>query len=241
VLNTSDLEASEVNVMEDLLILNRQHEIYVRKLLGNLKFVRANIEHHVKNFAEKLLKLHDIVQYRSAVPSTQIFPKFKELTEEWMSLHNISYVLSQQSQINNYLQHLSELCKQQQYDDIVHKLLGDQQVETDHTRLQKRRHLKLDATSYANHISIVQPPESNSEVNFALSFVIFISTFLYKFIFLLLLFIQIEYLGFCTYVLAESKILLPSVPEMGTVLWNQKIYGFYSAEAADSFIAKPKK
>ena len=52
---------------------------------------------------------------------------------------------------------------------------------------------------------------------------------------------QIEYLGFGTYVLAESKILLPSVPEMGSVLWNQRVYGFYSVEAAEFFIAKPEK
>jgi hypothetical protein len=42
-------------------------------------------------------------------------------------------------------------------------------------------------------------------------------------------------------VLAESRILLPSVPEMGTVQWNQKIYGFYSIEAAEFFMAKPEK
>ena len=170
-LNATLLETSEVNIIIDLLILNRQHEIYVRKLLGNLKFMKALIEAHVRNYAEKLLKLHETVQFRSAVPSVQIFPKFKELTEEWVALHNLSYVLSQQSQINNYLQHLSELCRQQQYDEIVHKLLGESQIETDHTRVQKRRNLKLDATSLegANpHVSIVQPPESNSEVKMAI-------------------------------------------------------------------------
>lgn len=52
---------------------------------------------------------------------------------------------------------------------------------------------------------------------------------------------QIEYLGFGTYVLAESRILLPSVPEMGTVRWNQRLYGFYSTEAAEFFISKPEK
>ena len=162
----TELERNEIDVMKDLLILNRQHEIYVRKLLSNLKSVKLKIENHVKSYTEKLLKLHDIVQYRSAVPSVQIFPKFKELTEEWMTLHDLSFVLSQLSQINNYLQHLSELCRQQQFDDIVHKLLGDNQVETDHTRLLKRRNLKLNSTSFpASNISIVQPPESNSEVN----------------------------------------------------------------------------
>jgi hypothetical protein len=42
-------------------------------------------------------------------------------------------------------------------------------------------------------------------------------------------------------VLAESGVLLPSVPEMGTILWNQKIYGFGSVEAAELFAAKPGK
>lgn len=172
-LDVADLKASDVEVMVDLLILNRQHEIYVRKLLGNLKFVKSLIEMRVKSYAEKLAKLHDIVQFRSAVPSVQIFPKFKELSEEWMALHNLSFVLSQQSQINNYLQHLSELCRQQQFDEIVHKLLAENAVETDHTRLQKRRHLKLseqeeeeedEATSSVQHVAIVQPPESNCEV-----------------------------------------------------------------------------
>lgn len=173
VLNATLLESTEIDVMIDLLILNRQHEIYVRKLLSNLKSIKSLIETRVRSFAEKLSKLHEIVQFRSAVPSIQIFPKFRELTDEWMALHNLSYVLSQQNQINNYLQHLSELCSQQQYDEIVHKLLGENQVETDHTRLQKRRHLKLDATSSSaaaempmsgSSISIVQAPESNSEV-----------------------------------------------------------------------------
>lgn len=162
----SELESDEIEVMKDLLILNRQHEIYVRKLLGNLQSLKTQIEGHVQSYTEKLLKLHDIVQFRSAVPSVQIFPKFKELTDEWLTLHDLSFVLSQISQVNNYLQHLSELCRQQQFDDSVHKLLGERNVETDHTRLQKRRHLKLDSTSLpASNIAIVQPPESNSEVN----------------------------------------------------------------------------
>lgn len=170
ILDASAMEMNDTKLLTDLLILNRQHEIYVRKLLGNLKFVKSLIEMRVKNYADKLSKLHDIVQFRSAVPSVQIFPKFKELCEEWMALHNLSYVLSQQSQINSYLQHLSELCRQQQFDEIVHKLLGENAVETDHTRLQKRRHLKLtehlqvEATSLAQHVSIVHPPESNCEV-----------------------------------------------------------------------------
>lgn len=158
---------SEIDVMKDLLVLNRQHEIYVRKLLSNLKSVKPKIENLMQSYGEKLLKLHELVQFRSAVPSVQIFPKFKELTEEWLSLHDLSFVLSQQNQISNYLQHLSELCRQQQFDDIVHELLGENQVETDHTRLQKRRHLKLEATSLdaaSTNVSVVQPPESNSEV-----------------------------------------------------------------------------
>jgi hypothetical protein len=129
----SKLESDEIDVMKDLMVLNRQHEIYVRTLLSNLKTMKSKIETSIQSYGEKLLKLHDIVQYRSAVPSVQIFPKFKELTDDWMKLHDLSFVLSQLSQISNYLQHLSELGRQHQFDEIVHKLLGENQVETDHT------------------------------------------------------------------------------------------------------------
>ncbi|CAO1383045.1 unnamed protein product [Diamesa serratosioi] len=214
------LEEGEMNSMKDLLILNRQHEIYVRKVLSNLKSVKVKIENHVKNYGEKLFKLHDIVQYRSAVPSIQIFPKFKELAEEWMMLHNLSFILSHQSQINNYMQHLSQLCQQQQYDAIVYKLLAEHPVQTDHDRLNKNQQSnkpqsKLQLNCFSSNLSIVQPPQSNTEI---------------------------EYLGFCSFILAESKILIPSIPEMGVVLWqNKKLFAFYSLEAAELFIAKPDK
>lgn len=170
--SSRDLELDEIEVLRDLLILNRQHEVYVRRLLGNLKVLKAKIEQHVTSYRNKLLSLHETVQFKTAVPSLQVFPRFKEIAEDWVMLHNLSYVLCQQNQINNYLQHLSELCQQQQYDDIVHKLLGDHQVETDLTRLQNRRHLKLQTPEVKNKtkISIVPAPSSNSEVRQKLKF-----------------------------------------------------------------------
>ncbi|KAG5684181.1 hypothetical protein PVAND_013421 [Polypedilum vanderplanki] len=186
----------------------------VRKLLSNLKSIKSLIETHVKNFAEKLAKLHEIVQYRSAVPSIQIFPKFRELTDDgW---HSMIFLMFYHNRIRSTI--ICNICQSCAVNNNMMKLCTSywvkNQVETDHTRLQKRRHLKLDAEniSSSSSISIVQAPESNSEI---------------------------EYLGFCAYVLAESRILLPSVPEMGCALWNQKFYGFYSVEAAKLFIAKP--
>lgn len=162
-----DMSVEDLEVLKDLLILNRQHEVYVRRLLGNLKVLKAKIEQHVTSYRDKLLSLHESVQFKTAVPSLQVFPRFKEIAEDWIMLHNVSYVLCHQNQINNYLQHLSELCRQQQYDDLVQKLLGDHQVETDLTRLQNRRHLKLQIlpeTANKKKISVVSPPSSNSEV-----------------------------------------------------------------------------
>lgn len=59
-----EIDDKEVEIMKDLLVLNRQHEIYVRKLLNNLKNLKYQIDKHVHNFHEKLLKLHEIVQFR---------------------------------------------------------------------------------------------------------------------------------------------------------------------------------
>lgn len=181
-----ELTFENFEILKDLLILNRQHEIYVRRLLGNLKVLKAKILQHVTSYRDRLLSLHETVEFKSAVPSSQVFPRFKEIAEDWIILHNLSYVLCHQNQINNYLQHLSELCRQQQYDEVVHTLLGERQVETDLTRLQNRRHLKLilrETSAQRKKVSIVSPPASNSEI---------------------------EYLGFCTHALSESRILLVS-------------------------------
>lgn len=201
-----------MEVLKDLLILNRQHEIYVRKLLSNLKIIKTKVDNNVKSFNDKLCKLHEIVQYRSAVPSIQIFPKFKEVAEEWVELHNISYVLSHINQINNYLQHLSETCKQQQYDDIVYKMLGESPVESDYNRLNKTKHLRIKSPNTHAIISY-----SSSVKN------------------------DLEYLGFCSFVLAESKILLPSNPEMGVCIWDLKNYAFSSLQAASIFLKSPDR
>lgn len=209
---TCDVTDEEITTMKDLLILNRQHEIYVRKLLSNLKIIKIKIDEHIKTYNEKLFKLHEIVQFRSAVPSIQIFPKFKEVAEEWLRLHDISFVLSHINQINNFLQHLSELCKQQQYDDIVYKLLGESTVESDYNRLNKTKLLKIDN---AHHQSAVSYATSNKN--------------------------DLEYLGFCSLVLAESKILLPSNPEMGVCIWDLKNFAFSSPQAADIFLRSTDK
>jgi hypothetical protein len=209
----SDLTPCEINTMKDLLILNRQHEIYVRKLLGNLRIIKSKIESHVKVFNEKLFKLHEIVQFRSAVPSIQIFPRFKELAEEWLELHNISYGLSHLNQINNFLQHLSEVCKQQQYDDIVYKLLEERPVESDYNRLNRTKNLRIEKTNATNTM-ISYSAAAKSDL---------------------------EYLGFCSLVLSESKILLPSNPEMGVFMWDLKNFAFSSLDAAEIFLANPIK
>lgn len=207
-----ELSDKEIETMKDLLILNRQHEIYVRKLLSNLKIIKSKIQNHVGSFGDKLVKLHEIVKFRSAVPSIQIFPKFKEVADEWLELHNISYVLSHINQINNYLQHLSELCKQQQYDEIVYKMLGENTVESDYNRLNKTKHLRIE-----NKHSRAVVSTASSAKN------------------------DLEYLGFCCLVLAESRILLPSNPEMGVCLWDLRNFAFSSLEAADMFLRSPDK
>lgn len=128
----------------------------------------------------------------------------------WLELHHITFVLTHISQMNNFLQHLSELARQQQYDEILYKMLDENPIETDVDRLKKTKHEKIPEMD-SSDIKILA--KANAEI---------------------------ELLGFCSFIFAESKILMPSNPEMGVCLWKQQNFTFNSIKAAEHFIHKPQ-
>lgn len=55
----------------------------------------------------RLLKLHDTVRYRTAIPTLQVYPQFIDLADIWMRLQDEVIVLSN---INSFLWQLRVLC-----------------------------------------------------------------------------------------------------------------------------------
>lgn len=68
-----DVTADEFEQLKDVLILNRQQEAYVRTMLENLAIVRHEVDSFVEQFRKILEELHETVQYKTAIPTEQVF------------------------------------------------------------------------------------------------------------------------------------------------------------------------
>uniref|UniRef100_A0A1Q3G5H1 Cilia- and flagella-associated protein 206 n=1 Tax=Culex tarsalis TaxID=7177 RepID=A0A1Q3G5H1_CULTA len=130
-----NISAEDLTNLKDLLVMYRQHEVYTRKLLDELALIKFNIDTCNQEYKAKLVKIHEAVQYRTAIPTDRVFPKFSELTRIWLQFQNYIYLLSEINQISNTLTNLTEKCLS--FDDLAYRLLGESQVQTDSDRLGK--------------------------------------------------------------------------------------------------------
>ncbi|XP_063697168.1 cilia- and flagella-associated protein 206 [Culicoides brevitarsis] len=141
VLLPQNVTAEDFETVKNSLIMNRQHEIFTRKLSEFLENVKLDIDKNNHRYNETLKLIHETVQFRTAIPTEKVFPKFAELSKCWSRLQNNIYLLSEINQINNQLLQLSE--KAVCCDEIAYKLLGDSVIETDEERSARYKDKKI--------------------------------------------------------------------------------------------------
>ncbi|XP_055590919.1 cilia- and flagella-associated protein 206 isoform X2 [Uranotaenia lowii] len=139
-----NISSEDLNIVKDLLIMYRQHEVFTRKLIDEMALIKFNIDTLNQEYSTKLTKIHETVQYRTAIPTDRVFPKFSELTRIWLQFQNYIYLLSEINQINNTLTNMTEKCLS--FDDLAYRLLGEYQVQTDMDRLNKTMGKRLITT-----------------------------------------------------------------------------------------------
>uniref|UniRef100_A0A182NGK0 Cilia- and flagella-associated protein 206 n=1 Tax=Anopheles dirus TaxID=7168 RepID=A0A182NGK0_9DIPT len=155
-----NITADDVETLKDLLIMYRQHEVYTRKLIDELASIKLSIDSCKQEYEVKLLRIHEAVQYRTAIPTDRVFPKFSELTRVWLQFQNFIFLLSEMNQISNLLTNLTERCVS--FDDLAYRLLGESQIQTDVDRLNKvsAKRLVLPDPQYCE----VVPYEDNMQI-----------------------------------------------------------------------------
>uniref|UniRef100_A0A182MDH6 Cilia- and flagella-associated protein 206 n=1 Tax=Anopheles culicifacies TaxID=139723 RepID=A0A182MDH6_9DIPT len=136
-----NITADDFETIKDLLTMYRQHEVYTRKLIDELATIKLSIDSCKQEYEAKLLRIHEAVQYRTAIPTDRVFPKFSELTRVWLQFQNFIFLLSEMNQISNMLTSLTERCVS--FDDLAYRLLGESQIQTDVDRLNKMQLLKF--------------------------------------------------------------------------------------------------
>lgn len=82
---------------------------HCRKLLFVVEETMSSSANLIERFRETLLQLHDVVRYRSAVPTVQVYPLFIILSHIWEDMQKEVAVLSDTNSYFNYIQSFTKV------------------------------------------------------------------------------------------------------------------------------------
>lgn len=81
---------------------------YFRKLTAELEESNKKVQLLIERLQKTLLQLHEVVRYRAAVPTIQVYPLFIDLSGVWAELQDETACLSH---VNTILVHLNSVNK----------------------------------------------------------------------------------------------------------------------------------
>ncbi|XP_076382712.1 cilia- and flagella-associated protein 206 [Megalopta genalis] len=194
----------------------RQQEIYVRKLLSDVECSEKEVQGLMDRLQGRLFKIHDTVRYRTAIPTSQVYPQFIDLADIWMGLQDEVIILSSVNSFLWELQSLNTRTVNVFNDAIVDDMLAKGTVPTDAERLEQSMG---ELITECGECTLYHPDTTKDFEN-----------------------INLEFLGFCawTFVYVEGA-LIPGNPNNGVAKWKGKYYVFCSKSAAKHFGRDPDR
>ncbi|GLV32787.1 uncharacterized protein CBL_00506 [Carabus blaptoides fortunei] len=209
-----DVSEEFLRYIMELLILSRQYEVYIRKLLADIKDIETSGNKLFNDLQKIFIKLHASVKMKVAVPTNIVYPLFIQLSEIWQKIQDEIVLLSTYNQIFKEMQEKQSL--NSITDKILKLMIGKGEILTDAKRLERTMGLKIKEEN--NKCDILNPLRIKDFDK-----------------------IPLQYLGFCAFSLVETKGgLIPGNPNMGICKWHDKCYVFSSPEAASAFGQDPK-
>ncbi|XP_031771217.1 cilia- and flagella-associated protein 206 isoform X2 [Apis florea] len=207
---------SNIEWASDMLTVCRQQEIYIRKLLSDIDRSDKEIQNYLKRLQERFFKLHDTVRYKTAIPSTEVYPQFIDLADIWMGLQDEVIIISN---INNFFWEFQALIIKNNMnifnEILMMDMLSDSKILTDAERLELSMGELIDE---CGPCTVYYP---NDTVDFEN--------------------INLEFLGFCAWMFIRNGVLIPGNPNNGVVKWKGKYYVFCSTNAAKEFGRDPDR
>ncbi|XP_035723460.1 cilia- and flagella-associated protein 206-like [Vespa mandarinia] len=221
----------------EILTTSRQQEIYIRKLLSDVEHSGNIIKNLIERLQQRLMRLHETMRYRTAIPTTQVYPQFIDLADIWMGLQDEVIILSN---INNFLWEIYNLNIKNVnvYDQEIFKdlIIKNVNILTDAERLElsmgetisnnKYFTRYLHCPSNCGDCTLYYPNTTKDFDKIDLEIIFYI----------------VEFLGFCAWMFVTGKgALIPANPNNGVAKWRGRYYAFSSATAARHFGKEPDK
>ncbi|XP_034447318.1 cilia- and flagella-associated protein 206 isoform X1 [Hippoglossus hippoglossus] len=219
-LTDSDHQPEELDVSSVLLkqaLYNiRQHEVFLKMLLADACLCAKHVEFLQTELSSQMKLLKETVQSKTAVPTANVFPLFKALSDVWSGLRDEAELLSILNNIKLSLQPLltsqANIFSEAYLDD----LLEASEVKTDEQRLTESSDECIIQAEMKTQEWLL--PEATTSFNDLL----------------------LQYNGVCGYTLVNRDgLLLPGNPHIGVMRHKEKLYAFSSKEAALKFASRP--
>ncbi|KAM6915470.1 cilia- and flagella-associated protein 206 [Xenentodon cancila] len=194
----------------------RQHEAFLKLLLTDASLCTRHVEILHKDLLSQLKLLRETLQPKAAVPTTVVFPLFKDLSKLWRDLQNEAELLNIYSNIALNLQPFLASQAKVFSEAYLDSLLEAAEVKTDEQRMAESSDEQIDPAEWKTQEWLT--PETTAEFNE----------------------LPLEYDGVCGYILVNRDgLLLPGNPHIGVLRHKEKFYAFSSKEAALKFASCP--
>ncbi|XP_059611715.1 cilia- and flagella-associated protein 206-like [Phlebotomus argentipes] len=123
----SSCSAELFDILKEIGILSVQHEHFLISIHGLVVAFKFDVFQILDSFKNLLRSIHEKVKYRTAIPTDEIYPKFKDLGVLWLELQDCVHVLSEVNLMNDNLAFLAD--RTGSYDEIVLGMLPESAEE----------------------------------------------------------------------------------------------------------------
>ncbi|XP_006264514.1 cilia- and flagella-associated protein 206 isoform X2 [Alligator mississippiensis] len=205
-------------MLKEALFNVRQHEAFLCIILSDVITCAQEVEMMQKQFAAQMEHLKSIVQAKTAVPTSQVFPVFIALANLWTSFQDEIILLSFLTNIAVNLHQFLGTHLQLFPDEMMESHLEGVTVKSDQQRIEETMGIKVDVSDFKEQEWLFPETTANFDQ------------------------LQIQYHGFCAHTFAvKDGLLLPGSPTIGILKHKEKFYAFNSKESAYIFAQNPDK
>ncbi|KAI9517152.1 hypothetical protein NQZ68_008408 [Dissostichus eleginoides] len=194
----------------------RQHEVFLKMLLADACLCAKHVEMLQTALSSQMKLLKETIQAKTAVPTANVFPRFKSLSELWSALQDEAQLLNILRSILLSLQPFTASQAKIFSEACVDGLLKAAEVKTDQQRMAESADERIVPAEMNTQEWLL--PETTASFDE----------------------LPLQYNGVCGYSLVtRDGLLLPGYPHIGVFHHEEKLYVFSSKEAALKFASSP--
>lgn len=210
-----NLSLTDIENTRDRLILQRQYEIFLKRLKLRLEQVGENIQNSLLKYKQNLLTAIQVVDKKNALIISTVYPLFYNIASSWFDLQNQLFIIMETNEICLKLKSVSNLMVAKV--PIMHAMLGDKPIYTRNEWLQKMPKENIDLTDFK--CILLNYDEVSQKEDFYLKFN-----------------------GFCIWYLVHCRgVLIPANPELGILEHRSEYYAFSTRQAIEAFGRTPDR